>query len=200
MIVFALIAGLQKFHFPPLKKCVRCESLKIRAEGVPWAVDCYRYYDADTEHYEAAAFVIVRKRGVEVARWVPLQAPFCGVYRVDIKPGYPVFAVRGEYGLGSHWDTMIFAIRKGRLIQMGRPPAMNSNGPILWHGHRGVWAFDNFDRYKDMDDEEFRLARVLMKVGSKGRLEKWKTIFTEHPRVPITIHTLDDLSVPKGGF
>jgi len=86
---------------------------------------------------------------------------------------------------------MLFSIRKGKVIQMGRPPAMNSNGPILWNRRKKLWAFDNFDRYAQRDDKNFRLSIVLMKVGADGKLHTWKTILTEHPNIPETIP--DDL-------
>lgn len=200
MFILALFAGDQTFRFPPLSKCELSLSLKVRADGVPWSVDCYRYDKADIKHYEAEGFAVIRKNGKEIARWAPLQRPFCSAYQVDIKPGYPVVAVRGAWGIGSHWDTMLFAIRKGKLVKMGRPPAMNSNGPILWRGQKDIWAFDNFDRYEDMHNEKFRLARVLMKVDPNGRLRKWKTTVTPHPRVRTTIRTPDDLDIPKGGL
>lgn len=150
------------------------------------------------EHFEAAGFAVVYYNNREIGRWVPLET-MVSAYMVDIRPGYPVFAVRGEWGLGAHWDTMLFAIRRNSLVMMGQPPAMNSNGPIVWHGLRNVWAFDNFDRYKAMD-HSLRLSRVLMRVGTDGKLHRLKTIRTRHPRIPITIHTEDDLNIPAGGL
>ncbi len=200
MLFAAVLLGSQLIHYPSLKRCELRDTLKIRADGVPWTVSCYRCEDADVEHYEAEGFAIIRKRGIEVGRCAPLEIPYCSAYPVDIHPGYPVFAVRGQWGLGSHWDTILFAIRHGRLIEMGRPPAMNSNGPVLWHGNRRIWAFDNLDVYEERDNKQFRLARVLMKVGSDGRLKKWRTVATEHPHVPNTIHTPDDLATPKDGW
>jgi len=169
------------------------------ARGDHWSVDCYRFYGADIKHYEAESFAIIRKNGVELGRFVPQELPEIGAYIVHFDAGYPVFAVRGASGLGSHWDTMIYAIRNGRLIKVGSPPAMNSNGPILWSNNKRLWAFDNFDRYKDMG-HELRLARVLMRVDSKGHLRKWKVEPIKHPQIPITIVTPDDLNIPKSGF
>jgi hypothetical protein len=199
MLACTLAIASQKFHFPPLKKCELKQTLKIKAGKTPWSVDCYRDLDAHIEHYEAEGFAVIRKRGIEVARCVPLEFPFCNAYLVNIHPGYPVIAIRGEWGLGEHWDTIIFAVRHGRLIRMGRPPAQNSNGPILWHDNPKIWAFDNYDRYESMD-HSLRLACVLYRIGPDGKLQKWRTVRTPHPHIPITIHTEDDLDMPKSGL
>lgn len=185
------LASGQTLRFPPLKKCRLDNFLKIRVGKALWTVDCYRCDNADVERYEAEDFAVVRRNGAEKGRWAPLERPFCHAFLVKIKPGYPVFAVRGAYGLGVHWDTMLFGIRKDKLIQMGRPPAMNSNGPILWHGNPKVWAFDNYDRYEKMHGSKYRAARILMRIGKDGKLHKWKTTYMAAPNIPETIP--DDL-------
>jgi hypothetical protein len=95
---------------------------------------------------------------------------------------------------------LLFALRGPKLIKLGRPPAMNSNGPILWHGRKDLWAFDNYDCYKRRDEKSFRFARILMKVGKDGKLHPWKTIRTDHPRVPDTVFIERLYNVPARGF
>jgi hypothetical protein len=88
-----------------------------------------------------------------------------------------------------HWDTSFFAIKQGHLIRMGRAPATNSHGPVLWHGRKDIWAFDDTDRYAAMDNPHRALHILLMRVGEDGRLHRWKILrHAKHP-LPITVRT-----------
>jgi len=157
-------------------KCLSCEPSEAFIDRHP----------SDDAGQWVAVFEV---NGRVVLKVVPRVGPYVQACKVAINPGYPVIAVRGAFGLGSHWDTIFFAIRHARLIRLGHAPANNSHGPVLWHGRRDVWAFDDLDRYEFMAKPGRRPRIVLMRVGKDRRLHRWKTLGHSKHLLPTTVHT-----------
>ena len=191
-----LLLGYQQTKSPaliPFSQLETQHTLTVRVGRDVWRCRSCRgrgkFMEKHPEFEDGIGVAVFEKNGTPVLKVMPGAGPFIESCRVAIRPGYPVIAVRGAYGLGVHWDTLFFAIRHGRLIRMGGPPAMNSRGPVLWHGRKDVWAFDDFDRYEFMAAHR-RLPRiVLMKVGRDLRLRRWRTLRPQRKRLPTTVHT-----------
>ena len=171
---------------PPLSLMRNVQSLTLEIGGETWTIECMRLEDEHRHRYNVQSYAIARKNGADMGLVAPFQQPYVRAVRVDFDPGYPVFAIRGAGGMGRHWDTVFVAIRDGELVEMGRPPAMNSTGPVLWKGRDDIWAFDNYDRYEDLGGD-YEPAIVLMKVTADGTLRHWRTIPTPEPNVRKTV-------------
>jgi hypothetical protein len=174
--VLALFFSLSTDVVPPLSVMRVERHFEIPSQGDRWAFDSLvvRQPDYRDEYEENRRYMVVRKNGRVVRRLLLsyVVGNFIEAKSVPIRTGYPVIAVRSVFGLGEHWDTVFFAIRNHRLIDMGRPPAMNSNGPVLWHGNRALWLFDNYDRYEMRDGRKF--MGIVDRVSASGRLTQVK--------------------------
>lgn len=159
----------------PFGHLVREKSIPFRAGRDCWLVEQvhvdYRYTKSHPKWDSTDRYALFRKNGRFVRVAAIRQKPFVEIHQLRFGQPWPVISVRGMYGLGEHWDTVFFTVRNEKLVEMGRPPAMNSRGPVLWHDRSDVWLFDNYDRYAQME-KGFQLKWVLMKVGKDGRLRR----------------------------
>lgn len=136
---------------------------------------------------------VKRIEGYSGKSWEP-QGRYFQAVRVPIKSRFDkVVAVRGAFGLGTHWDTMFYGIRGQRLTLIGRSPANNSNGPVNYKGRRDDWLFDDYDRYRTMGGD-LSIHLVLLRIGANGRFQKvgqWRSRHDRRLRKTVRTDFLD---------
>jgi hypothetical protein len=171
--------------FPPDRLTEVQASLSIIAGMDRWRFETRQMRRYDQEN-GVDRFVRVTRNGREIWKEqagldAPHHLPFGFFFKfshVEIKSRWPVVAIRGHSGIGFHQDTLLFAIIKGKLVRLGRPPSPNSQGPVNYQGRKDLWLLDDFDVYEHKSTKSAGppLRYVLYRVTARGmqRLRSWK--------------------------
>lgn len=170
--------------FPPDQLTEVQSSLSVQVGKSRWRFETrqMRTYD---QRNAVDRFVRVAKNAKVV--WqeqagldAPKHLPFGFFFKfsqVQVASRWPIVAIRGHSGIGFHQDTLFFAVEDGKLRQLGRPPAPNSNGPVNYQGRKDLWLFDDYDVYqhKSASTPGPPLHYVLYRVSPTGmkKIRSW---------------------------
>lgn len=175
-----MLASACLFFLSAFVQSANGHSLDITMERDHW-----RFLAHENKEHEDGSYLEVIKNNHVVAEYTPKAQPHLGILRLKLNTGYPVVALHGDTGI--YGETLFVSIRSGKLVKMGHPPNLDSNGPVLWNGRPDIWAFDNSNHYERLDNPHWQQAIVLLRVGKDGRLHPYRRINTSHPNIPRVI-------------
>ena len=161
MVVLAAVFALMPQSLPSLGGYELYHHATWRTLGHKWEFKVFWLRDGsnDDRNQELDKLNLVYLDGKVVKRianeglrrpWEPQQL-YLAAEPIRIRSPYEaVVAIRGAWGLGSHWDTVFYGCSGPRMVLIGRAPANMSNGPLQYGSGHSKWLFDDYDRYEAM--------------------------------------------------